>query len=706
MFTDNFETMTIGALSGYTRSDTLVNRGDYSIVADGLELDPNSTAPLGLMKDGAVFSYNLNSFEIVYSNTVDGTITLGLSNSELEITPDTLTLTILGDSYPFAHTETAGTKLKAGLYGTIGSRTFQLRSATDTVIDSVAIDEAEAATMVTGLIELAFTVLPSNLTEVGLVYSLSVSGSTTTTPPPPTQGGSMTQPSETRVIESAAPAPARASRGAKFVFIGDFPDGATLNGQNAIKSIFSTSDLIKKYGYPRASTGILDIVKSHFEMASVGDIYAGRVIGTGGAPAQTALIEDSAVVGNARYRATWRYPSTAGNSYDFVVEAGQQSTASSRVDSKVYYKNRITGEVELESVVYGNANPASSDYFIAKFNAQGLPIILSDSFADTGYTVVDEPELGVYALAGGTNAAAPIAGDWTAAVTALQNTGLRRAVIVVDSTAPQAQVQSLMDIGASQRWMILQALADGTTPEANETYTELFTSNRHRLSVFKGAGQRSNATTRRLSLIGGVTSQAALSWLQTKGSVNLTGANEEITGWLYADGLSEDDKKKYAKARVNPIYMRDSSSVGSGVVIGDVLTLDKTNTYQQWGMVVAMDMVVQDIVDWIDFHVRLKNAYPFARKVNGQISPISQDSLNRIAGQISDLFDKYPNTLLAGGKGIGWDWDGDTVEEAGETMPFFRLGLLFAGVARRIIIEIGRVEGRFSSAQKTVGGGQ
>jgi hypothetical protein len=496
----------------------------------------------------------------------------------------------------------------------------------------------------------------------------------------------MTEPPQIEIQRITGTEP-KASRGASFVFLGQFPDGASLNVSGIANRVYNDVDLFAKYGQPSDVLNMPDIVRSHFYGTPNSDVFVGNITGiaTPGTAAATSDVNDSPVSGAApTLKVAWRYSGLSGNGYELVIEAGSRSGTASRVDTRAYLRDKITLVRLDETIVEGVMNKNATNYLVAAWNNKLGQSVMTDLALNDTYEAVDEPAIGVYPLTGGVASSAPLEADYLTAIVKLEATSLQNAVIVTDSWSTTA-LAALAAAGERRKWTIIDWLPSAATPATAETHTVALTNNQRRVVTYVGYGKHTKNPYKSIPLAGVVTAAAANAWSLTGGSVNLTGAMTAIEGWRTGQSYSDADIKGYANARTNPVGVPEGLT---GVMVMDVLTNDRTQDWNQWGLVVGEDVVLSAIVNWLRTNVQLNINYPFSEKIDGAASPVSQGSLDRIKNHITNLFTSFPSTLLAGGEGFGWEWSGDTTQYLGDTVPVFTLYLKFAGVARKIILRI------------------
>ncbi|HXF03775.1 MAG TPA: hypothetical protein VNJ87_00150, partial [Candidatus Macondimonas sp.] len=169
--------------------------------------------------------------------------------------------------------------------------------------------------------------------------------------------------------------------------------------------------------------------------------------------------------------------------------------------------------------------------------------------------------------------------------------------------------------------------------------------------------------------------------------------------------VSRGEREGFAAARTNPLY-RKSSRYLNGVVVADVLSLSTDPAYAQWGSRRAVDLVVSDVLAYLNDRVLLNVVgYPFAATTQPGAADVNQSTFNQIDADVTSLFGQYPAGLLAGGRGVGWDWAAEGVRNGLEgPEPVFLLGVAPAKAARVIYVKIGVVEGRFVASSAPAAG--
>jgi hypothetical protein len=209
--------------------------------------------------------------------------------------------------------------------------------------------------------------------------------------------------------------------------------------------------------------------------------------------------------------------------------------------------------------------------------------------------------------------------------------------------------------------------------------------------VHRGWGTYWRNGDKRIPGLGQVLAQAVVTARAGGGrAVNVTGAGIAVDQWTKFD----TDAKGFAASRTNPLYFRRSDRYGNGVVIGDVLSLSKERKYAQWGSRRADDLILYDVVQYLDNRVKLNPNYPWGSTKD---DPTSQGTAQKVDDEIAALFAQYPLTLLSGPRGTGWDWRFDNIINGADgPEPVFLLGTDPAKVGRIFYVKIGQVAGRFT----------
>jgi hypothetical protein len=262
-----------------------------------------------------------------------------------------------------------------------------------------------------------------------------------------------------------------------------------------------------------------------------------------------------------------------------------------------------------------------------------------------------------------------------------------------------ADINVLAPLARAKWSTVVSHLAKAATPTSAQTHADGITAARDAVVVTRGWGRWFRNSAKWIPGLAQVLAKAVLAGRRTGGSVNLTGANEAEDRWLDFETVNPTEREGFAAARCNPLY-RVANRYQTGVIVGDVLTL-ASGRYSQWGVRRADNLIVTDILEYLDSAVKLRAEYPFGLKTGLVHSPITLSTFNTIDRDITSLFDSYPATLLSGGRGAGWDWAADGVNTVDGFEPRFKLGTAPAGVARIIYLLIGRVDGRFVATQVT-----
>ena len=484
----------------------------------------------------------------------------------------------------------------------------------------------------------------------------------------------------------------------KIILLLESPDGPSLNADGILMKI-NGPDENSRLGRNLASNPALDVIAMFQDIARV-PLYVGRVTGAGGAKAATADINDFNGVPAATLKGNWRGLGTEGNLYALRVSRGAQSTTDTgagRVDTKLEIIEIATSRVVAvqDRLVM---NTASERYALTVWNAQSsYPATLTDLNAADTYQNTDEPAVGTYNFTGGTAPAAATATERQAAIDALDAAQTTKFAIVGFWSWGATECNYAAGKAAAKLWTIIDYLADGTTPAAALTRRAAITSANDRVAMHAGWGKSVRNSSKRIPGIAQVLGQAVVAARFFGGrGVNTTGANQAVDMWTEFDPVSETQREAFADARTNPLYMVNNR-YQRGVVIGDVLALYNTDArYAQWGSRRGDDLILSDVIAYLENRVALNGEYLFGPKVAGVNAPISVATLSKIDGEITRLFAEYPPTLLTGGRGVGWDWFGDVQNGVDGPEPIFLLGTDIAKVGRIFKVKIGRVEGRFT----------
>jgi hypothetical protein len=504
---------------------------------------------------------------------------------------------------------------------------------------------------------------------------------------------------EVLVIKDLAGGDIVAGGGPNVIILGEAQDGPSLNVDGKLIEIGGSQDVINKLGPILFSNPAHDVAFAYLEMAGA-KFWWGRVIGTGGVKALVNLNDfngSPAQTVRAEWNGVGAHPSTSGLEYKMRISRGRGSTTDTgagRVDTK--YELLDPTNRALTTLDGVNMITTDQNYAVSLWNDLGALCRLVDLSPSDTYQNTDEPAVGTYNFTLGAN---PIAATTTerqlaADALALQPVGYHATVGVWGW--PSADVNYLASKVAPRLSTVVSHLADGATPSSATTHINAITANRDSVAVFSGWGVRLRNSQKRVPGLPQVLAMATLA-AQTGDaagrSVNLTGANVPDGGWLSFDAVTEADRSSYATPRCNPLY--STSSTTTRVVVGDVLTLEE-GRYSQWGVRRADNLILRDVLDFLNNVVNLRPEYPFARKVNNLNVALTLNTFAKIKQQITALFESYPATLLGGAEGIGWAWAADGVNTQDGFDPQFKLGTEPAGVARRMQLLIGQVGGRFA----------
>ncbi|NJK43713.1 MAG: hypothetical protein HC933_05020 [Pleurocapsa sp. SU_196_0] len=503
-------------------------------------------------------------------------------------------------------------------------------------------------------------------------------------------------------------APIQAGQGnIKVVLLGESTDAASLNADNALPFIGADDALERIIGRRSSSLVAYETLEMIFDIGRAG-AYFGRIIGTGGVKAQTAVINDIQGSPLPSIRGTWRGVGVNGDRFRLEVARGRLSTSDTgagRVDTKLSLVEIATGRVvfTLDNLVM-DAN--AENYAINTWNASGMPMVLTDQTPADSYDNLDEPAVGSYAFTTGADPIAATTTERQLAVDKLAAIAETQGARIGVYSWPAADVQYLMGKARDMSWKVVAHLADGTTSTAAATFSAAISSALERGFVTWGWGKPARYPTKRIPGIGQVLAMMIVGARRAAGlSVNDIGANEAVDAWVEFDPLLESDRQAFSNARVNPLRTK-ANRYQNGVVLGDVQSLSTDPRYDQIGKTAGEDLIVQDIVEWLEANVLLNQDYPIQAKVAGQNTDLTNASLSSIDLRIVELMTtRYPVTLFDRARGVGWDWRGD-ITTASSPDWVFGLGLDIAGVGRIAYVKVGRVQGRFAviDRQQTIGG--
>lgn len=499
------------------------------------------------------------------------------------------------------------------------------------------------------------------------------------------------------VFDNSGAAP-NATDGSGSIYIGEFSDGPNFTTTGKLVTLYG-GDEIEKLGSVTAANFYPDMLKGHFEIAKIKTTVA-RLVGAGGVRASSGDVSDLNAAPTATIKATWEGEGTDGNLYDLIVAQGPLSTAAAgvgRVDTRLSIKVRASGVEVPGSAAVGRMNVTADNYLVNVFNSNGLKVKLEDRTPADSYENLDEPVVGTYPLTGGVNAAAATTTEKRALadrLAGLELEGIQVIGVVGWSPADVAYLAAV--VGESLKAVIIDYQNDATSVAAAGAHADAIITDVDRVSVCMGWGTMAFNATKRIPGLCMVIAKILEAFNNT-GSVNLTGSNEPVAKFTTFDTFTRTERIALAAKRVNPVYYVKNRNQ-NGVIVGDVLTLYKTDKrYAQIGSRRADDYILDIITSWLNANAKQRNGYVFAPKpASGAIEGVNQDSLVRIDGFIAGLFLKLPKSLLSGGRGRGWQWQGD-VENVGSNVgePFFLLGTDPAGVGRIFTVRYGRVEGRF-----------
>lgn len=502
-----------------------------------------------------------------------------------------------------------------------------------------------------------------------------------------------------------------AGAGGQFpiVFLGEAADGPSLNADGALIRINGSADVQKWLGPPSFGNYWHDVLQAFLDMAGVPCLF-GRVTGAGGAKAQVDLDDFAATPApTARFR--WRGPSSLpslpGSQYKIRVSRGRRSTSDAgagRVDTKLELLSP-TGEV-LASLDEVEMDPQSPRYAPVAWNALGAQCEMLDLSPSDPYENTDEPAVGTFSFAAGADPAAVTAAERQAAAAALDGAQAAHFALVGVVAWGATELNALLGYAEANLWQVIVHLAEGATPTTAAALEAALTTNRDRVALHRGWGKWFRNPAKSIPGIAQVMAGAVIAARSGGGLlVNATGANLAEDRWVDFEPVSRGDREGFAAARTNPLY-RKSSRYLSGVVVADVLSLSTDPAYAQWGSRRAVDLVVSDVLAYLNDRVLLNVVgYPFAATTQPGAADVNQSTFNQIDADVASLFSQYPAGLLAGGRGVGWDWAAEGVRNGLEgPEPVFLLGVAPAKAARIIYVKIGVVEGRFVASSAPAAG--
>lgn len=516
----------------------------------------------------------------------------------------------------------------------------------------------------------------------------------------------MTQSPKVIFLPDESGASPRASQGVTVVILGQAPDGPSLNVDGALMILSSIEDINLRLGRNTAVHIAHEICAEFFDRART-PFYFGRITGTGGVKAQTPVINDLAGTPVATLRASWAGQSTNGNRYSLKVSRGRLSTTDTgagRKDTKLELIETLTNKVI--QVLEGTMDVSSRAYLVNAWNNLKTVCNLADQTPNDTYENTDEPLVGTYAFTGGVDPIAMTSTEIQAAVDNLDTAqNLNKALVGVWGWTA-AEVNYLANKAEAHRWHIIDQLEETVTPASAKTHADGITTSRKSVSTYRGWGLRvensladpvATQIDKRTPGLPVVLAQAVRGARNGNGrAYNQVGAGEIVDGWVSFDGVTPGDKELYAQARVNPLYFEEFEGQ-KGVVIGDVLTLADDGRYNQFPAKRVDDLIFSDIEAYLNNRVKLKDGYLWGTTKEADLSV---STAAQIDADIVRLFVQYPNTLLSGGRGVGWEWQfHDLINGTDGPEPVFKLGTAPAQIGRIFTVLVGRVEGRFGVIQ-------
>jgi hypothetical protein len=488
-----------------------------------------------------------------------------------------------------------------------------------------------------------------------------------------------------------------------IIFLMESRDGSSLNADAKLIAINGFDDLVK-LGQNRPGSVTIDTLQSFIDIGNT-TFKIGRVTGSGGVKAQTAVISDFNATPAATLRAFWRGVGTDGNGFSLVIARGPKSstdTGAGRVDTLVQLIETASGKVY--GSFEGTMNQDDQYYLITNWNARGYLNTLTDQSLSDTYNNADEPAVGTYAFTGGTDPASATTTERQAAATVLAGLPESRFALIVTVDWDTGALNVLGAGAVENLWSIVNHFGDGQTPAGAKTIADAISSARQAFAMFTGWGWRYRNNRKRIPGVGQVAGLASLIGAQK--SPNMVGANIAVDGWVSPgqnnagdfippfDVPSKTDREAFAQARVNPL--RWITGKRNGVIVGDVLSLSSDDRYSQWGMWRGENFIVRDVISYLENEVLLNPDYPFVLKdANGIEAGISLSTFAKVKAKIANLMKQYPSGLLPSSvEGEGWSWAGQTNPISGGFEVLFTLGLDIAGVPRVIRLRSDQVSAR------------
>ncbi len=476
-----------------------------------------------------------------------------------------------------------------------------------------------------------------------------------------------------------------------IIILGEAVDGFSLNGDNKLIDIGNLADLAK-LGTNLNSSPLFETLQSQIEIGEA-KFKFGRIVGTGGAKAQTAIINDFAGVPAPTIRFQWTL-GTEGNLYRIVVARGKNSTTDTgagRVDTKISLTEIATGKVVkfLDGLVM---DASSNNYAVTQWNLLGTNATATDLTPADTYQNTDEPAVGNYDFTGGTAPAAATATEYLAAVNALAakpETTLSRIGIWGWAST---DVNVLAGQAFAKLWAIVDVLTDGATAATAKARHAAITNFPEAVATFAGWGIWYKNPKKRIPGLGVALGMAVKAGREI--GINHVGANLPVAGFNSFDPPAELDG--FADAYCNPIYMLPEGEGRVGVVVMDVQSHNTSDPrYAQWGMWWAECNIVRDIQNYLKRTI-LNPEYPYGRKnASGVNADISLSTFEAIRLAVSSYMSQIPVGVLdSRDEGEGWSWGSDGSNTATGFKPKYTLGLIVAGVAREIEFEVGEVAGQ------------
>jgi hypothetical protein len=281
-----------------------------------------------------------------------------------------------------------------------------------------------------------------------------------------------------------------ASDGLTVVILGETPDGPSLNADNALIALNGKEDITTRLGRNLASNVWIDTLLAFYDLARV-PFHFGRITGPSGVKASTGNINDIKGTPAATLSATWRGVGINGNRYSLNVSRGAASTTDTgvgRVDTKLELIETASGAVvfSLDRLTMDPGNPAS--YAVDLWNAAQTLCTLTDANPNDTYATDDEPVVGTVAFASGADHAAVTTTERQLAVDNLAGRQNLTLALVGTLAWPTTDQNYLLGKAADPQWMVIDYLADGSSPANAQSRLAAINTNPDRNAMHRGWG--------------------------------------------------------------------------------------------------------------------------------------------------------------------------------------------------------------------------